>query len=165
MTPVSVNDTARVTTRRRVPASSAMRAARTATLGIGLVLVLAACATVEKTAARDPINSSEHAIFNIEVGVLQEGPENQPAQDVTLTDDLPDGQLWAVTGDAGALAGCEVDEGTLAASSGTLTCDFEEIPYDETVALAITAVTDGTDCGEIENEAQVSQILPVTGAG
>lgn len=130
-----------------------------------MLAVVAACAYVEKTATDDAIMAGENAVFEIEVGAdlgppptgLTVGPNAEG--DVVLTDDLPDGQVWAITGDIGTEEEpqCEVDTGTLAASSGILTCTyfFPALVEIGPAHLTLTAITDESDCGVISNTSTV----------
>lgn len=128
--------------------------------------VVAACAYVEKTTPDDAIMAGDNAVFEIEVGADLEAPPTgfvvgpDEEGDVTLTDDLPDGQVWAITGDVGTEEEpqCEVDTGTLAASSGILTCTYFFPALVETgpAQVTLTAITDESDCGVISNTSNVS---------
>ncbi len=150
------------------------------------VIVLTACATVDKTATDDQIVAGEQAQFQIVVGATDgppscEGGAGTCANDVTLTDDLPDGQLWVVSGDVepggpSPEPMCTVypnpspsgqQGGSLeGGSNGVLECFWEEVAAASPRVLVLTATTDPAACGDIANVASVNQpSLPPPGPG
>lgn len=114
--------------------------------------------SVETTATDTEINSGEDAEY---VLTLTAGGTGDSIA-VTLEDDLPDGQSWAITdGDTGNSVddtnGCSTTSGSMSGSNGTLNCSFGNLANGSVRTLKITAVTDATDCDEsaeglIENE-------------
>lgn len=146
---------------RRAPRTRRLAAG----LALGAALFVSACAlaTVEKTALDEEITAGETAQFEIVVGaapVPSGGPPGaEDAEEVTLTDDLPDGQVWTVTGN---IEGCTLDDDPDGATggltgSGILECFYEEVDAANPLSLTLTAPTDEGDCGTIENVANVEQ--------
>jgi uncharacterized repeat protein (TIGR01451 family) len=104
--------------------------------------------SVKKTAAASSIQAGQVASFSIVVTSL--GPSD--ASNVVLTDVLPSGLTWTVSGADATAAGCA---GTLAGGS-TLTCNFGTLAVGATRSVTISATTTAANCGELPNTAVVS---------
>jgi uncharacterized repeat protein (TIGR01451 family) len=103
---------------------------------------------VEKKAASANINAGDTASFTITVTSL--GP--LAANNVVLTDVLPSGLTWTVSGADATAAGCA---GTLAGGS-TLTCNFGTLAGGATRTVTLSATTSTSNCGQINNTANVN---------
>ena len=98
---------------------------------------------VTKTAkdADRKIKNGEDAVFNIEV--TNKG--NAPADDVTLTDQLPKG---------GTVSG--PDEGDCVIAADKLTCDFRTLDPGETRNITVAVPTTADNCPRLTNKANVT---------
>jgi len=103
---------------------------------------------VKKTAAASSIQAGQTASFSIVVSSL--GPSS--ASNVVLTDTLPSGVTWTVSGADAVAAGCA---GTVA-GGGTLTCSVGTLAAGATRTVTVSGTTPASTCGELPNTAQVS---------
>lgn len=105
--------------------------------------------SVAKTPDAGSINAGDNAVFTIVV--TNNGPI--AAENVTLTDVLPDSGLsWTVGGaDAAACAGTNPHDG-----GTTLTCNFGTVAFPGSKTITLTSPTDSGDCRTINNTGQVS---------
>jgi uncharacterized repeat protein (TIGR01451 family) len=107
----------------------------------GSVTVQCPGLNVAKEAVADPIVAGETASFTIVV--WNTGPGT--ALDVELTDTLPAGLAWSENS-----AACSI-------TSGVLSCDFGDLGIStkaaSTARVTLTAATDRTDCGVLNNTA------------
>ena len=103
---------------------------------------------VEKTAAKSSISAGETIAFSIKVSSIGSATANN----VVLTDTLPSGLTWTVSGADAVAAGCA---GTLAGGS-TLTCNFGSLASGATRTVNLSATTTASNCGTINNTATVS---------
>ncbi|HXF74082.1 MAG TPA: hypothetical protein VNO79_15925 [Actinomycetota bacterium] len=113
------------------------------------VTVLCAGIDVEKTPDGTTVQAGSPITFTITVTNLGPGT----AHGVTLTDPLPAGFQWEITGGTGA-EDCSIAEGTLACDFGSMAAPSEEGP--SAVTVEITAPTTTEDCGVVNNEATVT---------
>ncbi len=104
--------------------------------------------SVRKTAAASTVQAGQTASFSIVVSSL--GPA--AASNVVLSDVLPSGLTWTVSGADAAAAGCA---GTLAGGS-TLTCSFGTLAVGATRTVTLSATTSASKCGDMPNTATVS---------
>jgi uncharacterized repeat protein (TIGR01451 family) len=112
------------------------------------VVTCGADVKVQKTAASSSINAGDTATFSIVVTSL--GPA--AANNVVLTDTLPAGLTWTVSGADATAAGCA---GTLAGGS-TLSCSFGTLAASASRTVTVSAKTSTSNCGQINNTATVS---------
>jgi len=108
--------------------------------------------SVTKEAKAEKIDARDAAVFNITVDSIG----NAPADDVTLTDQLPKG--GEVTGaDA---EDCEVQApagaGVAGLSNPKLVCDFGTLDEGASRSVTVTIPTDSDNCPSISNTASVS---------
>jgi len=108
----------------------------------------AADVSVKKTAASSSINAGDAASFTLTVSSL--GPAS--ATNVVLSDVLPGGVTWTVSGADATAAGCA---GTLAGGS-TLSCSFGTLAAGATRSVTLSATTTSSNCGTMNNTATVS---------
>ena len=104
------------------------------------VEVLCPDIVVTKSASNSPISAGEDAIFTILVQNAGEGA----ADEVILTDELPEGAEWTVDTDL-----CEI-------ADGILTCDLGTLEPGQAFTITISGPTtnesaEDSSCGEIEN--------------
>jgi uncharacterized repeat protein (TIGR01451 family) len=147
----------------RAKASSGRTALPSLLLGIVLLLgLLGASASlsaaqtadtdkvsVRKVAAQDPINAGQTATFTITVTT-----QPFPIDGVVLTDVLPTGLTWTVSGADAVAAGCA---GTYAGGS-TLVCNFGNLGdfgVVVTKTVTVSGQTTVANCGVINNRAHV----------
>jgi uncharacterized repeat protein (TIGR01451 family) len=96
---------------------------------------------ITKTAASNPVNAGQNAVFNISVNNLGNGI----ARAATLTDQLPAGFTWSNNNTA-----CSIS------SSGLMTCDFGDMLAGQTQTVQLTAPTPARLCAPISNSASVT---------
>jgi uncharacterized repeat protein (TIGR01451 family) len=107
----------------------------------GSVTVQCPGLNVAKEAVADPIDAGETASFTIVV--WNTGPGTAFA--VTLTDTLPAGLAWSENS-----AACSITSGVLSCNFGDLGISTKEA---STARVTLTAATDRTDCGVLNNTA------------
>jgi uncharacterized repeat protein (TIGR01451 family) len=84
-----------------------------------------------------------------EMQVTGNGPG--PSSGVVLTDSLPAGLAWTVTGpDSGP---CTIN------GSNLLTCDFSTVPEGSSRQIAVSAVTNAANCGTLQDSASVTATI------
>jgi uncharacterized repeat protein (TIGR01451 family) len=106
---------------------------------------------VTKTPDGDDFNAGDGASFSIKVENLGPGT----ATNVSLSDSLPSGQVWAlgtVSGDTTGVS-CSV---TGAPGAQTLSCTDGSMASGDDFTVLVTTSLDATDCGTINNTASVS---------
>jgi uncharacterized repeat protein (TIGR01451 family) len=103
---------------------------------------------VEKTAANASVNAGETIAFSITVSSIGSATANN----VVLSDTLPNGLSWTVSGADAVAAGCA---GTYAGGS-TLTCNFGSLAPGATRTVNLSATTTASNCGTVNNTATVS---------
>lgn len=114
----------------------------------GDITVQCSDVTVEKTADPGTINAGQNATFSITV---TNKSETEVATDVVLTDELPDGIHWTVSGADAGDCSIKPDTGTV---GQVLTCSFGLVATSRTVT--VSGPTTQRNCGEITNTAVVS---------
>lgn len=122
----------------------------------GLITVSCADVTVEKTAADDSINAGDEASFTIVVTNLS---DTAAATDVELSDPLPDGVDWTLSGEDAA--DCDI---TGTGDDQVLSCDFGTVEASGTRTVTVSGATDPADCGTLPNTATVSSSNEAEGA-
>ena len=99
---------------------------------------------VTKTPDGGKINAGDTATFSIKVENLGPGT----ATDVVLTDNLPAGQHWTEDEADCSISGAD--------GSQVLTCNVGTLAADASKTYSVSAVTDATDCGDINNTASAT---------
>ena len=111
--------------------------------------------TVTKTAVASPIVAGTSAGFNVTVS----GGGTGSATDVTLTDIVPAGHTWTVTGDD-VLACTDPnpsDTGLVLSGGQTLTCNFGTMAAGDSASITITTTSTPADCAlGISNTATIT---------
>ena len=110
--------------------------------------VVEAHIAITKTAdPKGPVSAGDTIGFDITVSNEGDGT----AKNVVMTDDLPTGLDWTVGDPTGDIDGvdCSVD-------SGTLTCTDASMAAGESFSVHLSATTDATDCGTVDNTASVT---------
>ncbi len=97
---------------------------------------------IEKTAADTDLMAGDQVSFTITVTNLGEGN----AYDVVVTDELPAGLNWRVTGDAAG--SCDV-------AGGNLVCTFATLAPGESVDITVVAPTTTSNCTTLVNTVSV----------
>ncbi|HVK19863.1 MAG TPA: SpaA isopeptide-forming pilin-related protein [Actinokineospora sp.] len=95
---------------------------------------------IEKVADDDTIDAGETAAFTISVKNIGAGP----AQNVVMTDELPDGIEWTADNEL-----CEIAEGVLTCEFGTMAPATEHVVH-------LTGPTTPANCGVLNNTAVVT---------
>jgi uncharacterized repeat protein (TIGR01451 family) len=103
---------------------------------------------VEKTAAKASVNAGETVSFSIVVSSIGSATANN----VVLSDTLPSGLTWTVSGTDATTAGCA---GSYAGGS-TLTCNFGSLAVGASRTVNLSATTAASNCGTINNTATVT---------
>ena len=118
----------------------------------GSIEILCADIAIMKTAnPAGPVNAGDEIGFD--VTVTNSG--NGVATDVHVSDALPAGVDWvlgAVTGDTAGVT-CQI---TGSVGSEGLTCDDASMAAGDSFTVHVSAATDATDCGTIDNTATVT---------
>jgi uncharacterized repeat protein (TIGR01451 family)/fimbrial isopeptide formation D2 family protein len=118
----------------------------------GAIEVLCANIGIAKTAnPAGPVSAGDEIGFDVSVTNSGTGA----ATDVHVSDPLPAGVTWtlgAVTGDTTGVS-CQI---TGAPGSQALTCDDDTMASGDSFSVHVSAQTDATDCGTIDNTASVS---------
>lgn len=125
----------------------------------GLITVSCADVTVLKTADDEVINAGDTASFTIVVTNLSATAD---ATDVTLSDSLPNGIDWAVSGADASDCSITPDVGTV---GQMLSCDFGTVEPSGTRTITVSGDTDAADCGTLPNAAVVASTNEAEGAG
>lgn len=116
----------------------------------GDITVQCADVTVLKTAKPGSINAGQAATFDITV---TNKSETVDATEVVLSDNLPDGIHWTLSGADAEDCSIKPDTGTV---GQVLTCSFGLISAGGTRTVTVSGPTTQRDCGVISNTASVS---------
>ena len=172
------NDTVAVTVNVTAPVAACGTVSNTATISAtneptadqndnssGQVNVTVNCpdVSVGKTTTTGSVSAGEDVSYSVTAtaGTATAGGTGTSTA-VTLTDNLPDGLAWDVTGQT---TNCAITgEDDLNDSEGTLVCQFGDMAATTTRTVALNATTDANDCGTILNTATVSSGNDTDGA-
>ena len=111
----------------------------------GEIDVLCPDASVTKTADVGTINATDPATFIIEVSAGGTGPSTN----VEVTDMVPAGHTWTVTGDIEACVGFEAGDTELSLAGGEeLSCTYATIANGTSRSLTITTTSTTDDCAD-----------------
>ncbi len=108
--------------------------------------------SIAKSAVKETILAGEEASYKVTVTA---GGDSD-STNVIMTDELPSGFTWAVTGDTGSCSGL------LVAGGSTLTCAYGAMAPGETRTVYLTAATTTANCGTITNSATVTDSLDIS---
>lgn len=125
----------------------------------GDITVQCADVTVVKTAQPGLISAGQNAVFSITV---TNKSATELATGVVLTDNLPNGIRWTVSGADAEDCSIKPDTGTV---GQVLTCDFGLIAAGGTRTVTVSGPTTQSNCGVIPNTASVSAGNEAAGAG
>ena len=103
----------------------------------GLITVLCPELGIDKTTETPEVNAGDEVDYTIALANTGTGPAN----DVIITDDLPEGITWSETSED-----CEI-------ADGTLTCGPMTIAASASFSVTLTGTTDAGECPSIENSA------------
>lgn len=103
----------------------------------GLFAVLCPELGIDKETTTPEVDAGEDVNYTVTVSNDGDGPAN----DVIITDDLPEGITWSETSDDCAIA------------DGTLTCGPMTIAAGSEFSVTVTGTTDAGECPSIENSA------------
>ena len=106
------------------------------------VTVLCPDVSIVKTADAEKVTVGDVVSFSLEITNHGAGT----AYDVVVTDNLPDGFAWTVSGDVV----------TCAIVDGILTCEIPVLEAGQTLTIVVSATGVAAQCGVIENVASVS---------
>ncbi len=131
--------------------SASVDASNNSVVTAGPVTITVDCPGIQVDKEADASTVDAGQAIGFTITVWNNGPG--VAKDVLLSDTLPGGLNWVIDGGTGAEM-CEIDE-------GELTCDFGDMHpgYEgqgDTYTVHISAETDYTACGQIDNTAVVT---------